>query len=187
MKSFKSAYNTIILDEVSGEEIKKGIDLLKKYDYDINNETSISKFYELLLGKEEAILFIKQIKDSNLDIRNLNEFIDESDNSQLQTTDIDNLMDVYRFFINLMNNKEIKTDEDFLKIFRKEFDKNKENKDITIKMLEYLNIYGEIIQLYNSYHENPEMTIQKVDSILKDSTVKLYKESNLNLYAFNIK
>ena len=32
-----------------------------------------------------------------------------------------------------------------------------------------------------------EMTIQKVDSILKDSTVKLYKESNLNLYAFNIK
>ena len=187
MQSFKSAYNTIILDEVSGEEIKKGIDLLKKYDYDINNETSINKFYELLLGKEEAILFIKQIKDSNLDIRNLNEFIDESDNSQLQTTDIDNLMDVYRFFINLMNNKEIKTDEDFLKIFRKEFDKNKENKDITIKMLEYLNIYGEIIQLYNSYHENPEMTIQKVDSILKDSTVKLYKESNLNLYAFNIK
>ena len=187
INSFKSTYNTIILDEVSGEEIKKGIDLLKKYDYDINNETSIIKFYELLLGKEEAILFIKQIKDSNLDIRNLNEFIDESDNSQLQTTDVDNLMDVYRFFIKLMENKDIKTDENLLIIFREEFDKNKENKDIIIKMQGYLNIYGEIIQLYNSYHENPEMTTQKVDSILKDSIVKLYKEPNLNLFTFNIK
>jgi hypothetical protein len=75
-------------NEVSGKEIKKAIDLLKKYDYDIKKETSLIKFYELLLGKKEAILFIKKIKDQNIEIRNLNEFIDESDNSQLQTTDI---------------------------------------------------------------------------------------------------
>ena len=49
---------------------------MKKYDYDIKNETALIKFYELLLGKEESITFIKKIKDSNLEIRNLNEFID---------------------------------------------------------------------------------------------------------------
>ena len=184
INNFKSTYDTIMSNGVSGEEIKKAIDLLKKYDYDIKYETSLSKFYELLLGKEEAILFIKQIKDSNLDIRNLNEFIDETDNSQLQTTDIDNLMDVYRFFIKLMENKSIKSDEILLKIFRNEFEKNKDNKDIVIKMQGYLNIYGEIIQLYSSYHSNPEMTIQKVISILNDSTVKIYKENNL--FTFNI-
>ena len=186
LNNFKSTYETIMSNGVSGEEIKNAIDLLKKYDYDIKNETSLNKFYELLLGKEEAILFIKQIKDTNLDIRNLNEFIDETDNSQLQTTDIDNLMDVYRFFIKLMDNKQIKNDETLLKLFRKEFEQNKDNKDIVIKMQGYLNIYGEIIQLYNSYHTNPEMTREKVISILKDSTVKIYKDTNLNLFTFNI-
>jgi hypothetical protein len=142
------------------------------------------KFYELLLGNERALLFIKEIKDSNLDIRNLNEFIDENENSQLQTTDVDNLMDVYRFFIKLMNDKSIKTDENLLKIFRLEFEKHKE---IEIKLQGYLNTYGEIIQLYESYHENPEMTIQKIDSILKESSVKYYKDPKLNLFTFSIK
>ena len=183
INQFKETYKTVNLNGVSGEEIKNAIDLLKKYDYDVDHKTTIIKFYELLLGKEESILFIKKIKDSDLDIRNLNEFIDENENSQLQTTDVDNLMDVYKFFINLMNNEEIKTDETLLKIFRKEFDKNK---DIVIKLQGYLNTYGEIIQLYQSYHENPEMTIQKIDSILKESSVKLYKEQQLNLFTFSI-
>ena len=183
MTNFKKTYNTIISSGVSGEEIKKAIDLLKKYKYDIDHETSLIKFYELLLGKEEAIGFIKTIKNSNLDIRNLNEFIDENENSQLQTTDVDNLMDVYKFFTKLMNNNKIKTDENFLKIFREEFDKNN---NIVIKLQGYLNTYGEIIQLYNSYHENPEMTIQKIDSILKESSVKLFKEQNINLFTFKI-
>ena len=118
-----------------------------------------------------------------MDIRNLNEFIDENENSQLQTTDIDNLLDVYRFFTKLLDNNEIKTDENFLKIFREEFDKNK---NILVKLKGYLNTYGEIIQLYNLYHENPEMTIQKIDSILKKSSVIFIKEPNINLYTFKI-
>ena len=183
MNDFKKTYETLISNGVSGEEIKKAIDLLKKYDYDINNETSLIKFYELLLGKEESILFIKKIKDENVEIRNLNEFIDENENSQLQTTDIDNLMDVFTFFNKLMNNDNIKNDENLLKIFREEFDKNK---DFIIKLQGYLNTYGEIIQLFQSYHENPEMTIQKIDALLTDSFVKLYKNEKLNLFTFNI-
>ena len=184
LKNLKEMYESIISDEVKGEEIKKAIDLLKKYDYDIKKETSIIKFYELLLGKEEAILFIKTIKDSNLEIRNLNEFIDESDNSQLQTTDIDNLIDVYTFFKKLMDNQEVKSDEDLLKIFRKEFDTDQ---DIVIKLQGYLNTYGEIIQLFQSYDENPEMTIQKIDKLLKESSVEIYRDKDLDIFIYNIK
>ena len=184
MNNLKTTFDSVNSNEVSGEEIKKAIDLLKKFDYDIKKETSIIKFFELLLGKQEAILFIKKIKDSNLEIRNLNEFIDESDNSQLQTTDIDNLIDVYAFFKKLMNNKEIKTDEEFLQNFRKEFDNDKE---IVIKLQGYLNTYGEIIQLYQFYDENPEMTSQKIENLLKDSEVKIYKDKKTDNFIYNIK
>ena len=66
------------------------------------------KFYEIFLGKEESIEFIKKIKDVNLEIRSLNELIDENENSQLQTTDIDNLLDIYTFFKGLIEDKNIK-------------------------------------------------------------------------------
>ena len=184
MNNLKAIFDSVNSNEVSGEEIKKAIDLLKKYDYDVKKETSLIKFYELLLGKQEAILFIKKIKDSNLEIRNLNEFIDESDNSQLQTTDIDNLIDVYTFFKKLMDNKEIRTDEELLQNFRKEFDNDKE---IVIKLQGYLNTYGEIIQLYQSYDENPEMTTQKIGNLLKDSKVEIYKDKKTDIFIYKIK
>ena len=168
---------------VSGDQIKDSIKLLEKLNYDINQETSLIKFYELFLGKEESLLFIKKIKDANLEIRNLNEFIDENENSQLQTTDIDNLLDVYTFFKTLMENKDIKTDEKFYKTFRNNFEKNK---NIIIKLQGYLSSYGEIIQLFQLYDENPEMTIQKIYNLLKNSIVEIYNENN-DYFTYNIK
>ena len=183
LNDLKSTYDIINTNEVSGEEIKKAIDLLNKYEYDIKKETSLIKFYELLLGKEEAITFIKKIKDSNLEIRNLNEFIDEVDGSQLQTTDIDNLMDVYIFFNKLLGNENIKTDEQLLVNFKKEYDKDK---DIPNKLQGYLNSYGEIIQLFQLYDENPEMTIQKIDNILSQSLVNIFKDKKTDLFIFEV-
>lgn len=54
--------------------------------------------------------------------------------------------------------------KNLLKIFKEHF--SKENQ-IEIKLQNYLNSYGEIIQLFESYGENPEMTIQKIDFLLK--------------------
>ena len=135
----------------------------------------------MLLGKEEAIIFIKTIKDRNLEIRNLNEFIDESETSELQTSDIDTLLNVYSFFDKLIEDKNILTDEQFLKIFKNRFGKEK---NIEINLQKYLNTYGEIIQLYESYVENPEMTIQKIQSLLEESRLSLYKEEKNDLFTF---
>ena len=180
---FKQTYESINSSEVSGEEIKIGLSLLQKYEYDINNETTLTKFYELLLGKEDAIIFIKTIKNSNLEIRNLNEFIDESETSELQTSDIDNLINVFSFINKLMEDKNIKTDEDLLKIFKEYFYKEKQ---IDIQLQNYLSSYGEIIQLFESYGENPEMTIQKIGSLLKESTLYLYKDEKTELFTFKL-
>ena len=183
LENFKQTFEEINSSEVSGDEIKKGINLLKKYDYDIKNETALTKFYELLLGKEDSIIFIKTIKDRNLEIRNLNEFIDESETSELQTSDIDNFINVFNFFGKLMSNNDINSDEKLLKIFREKF--NEENQ-IEIKLQNYLNSYGEIIQLYESYGENPEMAIQKIQSLLNESTVYLYKDEKKDLFTFKL-
>ena len=183
LERFEKAFNTINSNGVSGDEIKEAIDLLKKYDYDIKKETGLTKFYELLLGKEDAIIFIKTIKDRNLEIRNLNEFIDESETSELQTSDIDNLLNVYSFFDRLIVNKSINTDENLLKIFKSQFLKEKH---IEINLQNYLNTYGEIIQLYESYGENPEMTVQKIQSLLENSTLYLFKDEKNDLFTFKL-
>ena len=183
LENFEHVFNTLNSSEVSGDEIKEAIELLKKYDFDIKKETGLTKFYELLLGKEEAITFIKTIKDRNLDIRNLNEFIDESETSELQTSDIDNLLNVYSFFEKLMENKNIKTDENLLNIFKNNFLKEK---NIDINIQNYLNTYGEIVQLYESYGENPEMTKQKIESLLEESTLYLYKDKKDDLFTFKL-
>lgn len=72
-----------------------------------------------LSGKKEAIVFIKTLKNANFEIRNLTEFMDENEQSHLQASDIDNLIDVFSFMNKIIDNKDIKTDEDFIKIFKK--------------------------------------------------------------------
>ena len=177
-------YEEIILDTVTTNQIEKIIEFLfKQLEYNIKDEkTSLMEFYELLIDKGDSIMFIKKIKDTNLDIRNLNEFIDEQENSQLQTSDIDNLLDIYTFFNSLMNNKILKTDLHVLIQFKKEFEREK---NIDLKIKEYLKCYGEIIQFYQMYHENPEIATQKIEKILTNSNANFYKNKN-NLFTFQI-
>ena len=180
LNDFRNKFKSLNSKGVSGEDIKEAINLLNKCNLEIGS--SLNKFYELFLGKNESLLFIKKIKDTNLDIRNLNEFIDENENSQLQTTDIDNFLGIYTFFQKIMDNKNIKTDEDFFKIFKENFESQN---NIIIQLKEYLNCYGEIIQLFQLYDENSEMTIQKVYNILKCSKVEIFKDEN-NYFIYRI-
>jgi hypothetical protein len=180
--NFEDNLQKLSKKEISGQEIQQINDFLKSLNYDINNESSIINFYRMFLGKEEALLFLKRIKESNLEIRNLNEFIDENENSQLQINDIDNLLDVYTFFDIIINDQSIKTDEDFHSKFQKDFI---ENKYLPIKMQGYLSCYGEIIQLYQLYGENSEMTVQKIINLLNESEINIFEEQN-DIFSFEI-
>ena len=184
--NLKNNLETLSKDEVNGEEIKKAIEFLGKYEYDIKKETPITNFMKCLSGKKEAIVFIKTLKNANFEIRNLTEFMDENEQSHLQASDIDNLIDVFSFMNKIIDNKDIKTDEDFIKIFKKEFEDEKNNKDIAIKFHSYLSVFYEIIQLYQQYDENPEMTIEKVDKILKESKIEIKNKKDTDLIVFEI-
>ena len=82
-----------------------------------------------------------------------------------------------------MEIEKIKTDENLLLNFRKLF--NNDN-GIIVTLQGYLNTYGEIIQLYQTYDENPEMTIQKIEKLLTDSIVDIYKDEKSDLFIYKI-
>ena len=67
--------------------------------------------------------------------------------------------------------------------FKKEFEREK---NIELKLKEYLKCYGEIIQFYQLYDENPEITAQKISKILSNSDANFYKKEN-NLFTFKMK
>ena len=176
LKIFNEKLNSI---DVIGEDINNSKSFLLKYGYDIEKESAILDFYELFIDKKQSILFLKIIWEKNLDVRFLNELIEESDSSFLQTSDIDNLFSVSIFFNKLINYNEVKTDENFLILFQKEFENEK---NIAIKLNEYLKSYGEIIQIYKRYSENPEMTTEIISNILKFSKVNIYNDEKINSF-----
>ena len=80
-------------------------------------------------------------------------------------------------------NPKITNDVELIGMFKQSFTKEK---NMMIKLKEYLKCYGEIIQLYKLYDENPEVTTQKINKILKSSSVSFYKDEKTNLYTFKI-
>ena len=170
---------------VSKEEISDTIDILrdKNFEIKIGNEIPLIKFYKFV--KKDAILFLKTLIDSKLEIRNLNEFVIENTASELQTSDIDNLIYLIEFFGKIFNDKLITTDK-LLTIF---FGTNlNDNPDIWGRYESYQKIYGEIRRVYQLYNidEAIMMTIEKIKSINANSIVDIYKENSSNIITFKI-
>jgi hypothetical protein len=174
--TLKSNYDIISKNSVTADEILNSMKFLAKYEYDFSKgKTSLIEFYELILGKEEAITFLKELQDKNMDIKTFNEFIDEQENSQLTTNDVDNLLDTFEFFKKLVENKNIISDIALIENFKKSCEKEK---NIMIKMKEYLKCYGELIELNKILVKNPEATAKKVEKILNSSEVEFYKNAD---------
>ena len=126
-------------------------------------------FYETIFDKEESIYFIKAIKDNNFEIKNLNDFIDNSA-SELHISYIENLIYVYSFYIKLINNNKITTDKELIEIFN---DKYIQNKNIAFHMQNYLESFEDIKNIYNSikdkYKSNEFNKLSKLNNnIIQD-------------------
>ena len=182
INKLKLCYDSIQSNQINEEYIKSTINLLLKYNYDIIKISNLFQFFEIFFGKEDALLFLKNINESNFDIRIFLELIEDED-EDLNSSDINNLIYVYNFFNNLMDNQEIKTDKDLFLFFQNKFFNEK---DIIIKFRVYLNKYKEIIQLYRTYNECPETLIQKIIQILKDSIVNIYKQKTSDKFIYKI-
>ena len=181
IKELKLLYDSLKSNQINEEYIKNTINLLLKSGYDITKESTLIQFFEIFLGKEEALLFLKKINDSNFDIKNLYEL--SGDEEEFNIADIDNLIYVYNFFKNLIDNQGIKTDIDLLLVFQKKF--YHEN-DIIIKIKSYLYTYVEFIQLYQAYYECPDTKIEIINQLLKESIVNIYKQKKYDEFVYKI-
>ena len=150
LEDIKNSYNKLESEGVNKKEITEAIDMLSKKGFDINKETPLIQFLKAI--KKDPIEFLKTLKDSNTDIRNLNEFVVENAESELQTSDIDNLYYIFKFFNKIFNDKEIKTDKLLFEVFTKELNTNKE---MWLRIESYQKIYGKIKRVYDLYTENP--------------------------------
>ena len=175
-------FSLIESNEVKSAQITNANTYLKKFKCDVDKETSIIIFYQMLIDKEESINFIKTIKDINFEIRNLSDFIDDSA-SELQISDIENLIYVYSFYIRIINNKKISTDQELIEIFNDEYIKDK---NIAFHMQNYLKTYGEIINMYNSIENNQGSTIDMIENLLKHSSLELFKDKESNSFIYTI-
>ena len=75
------------------------------------------KFYHTLLSKKESLSFLSKLKDSIIDHKE-NRFFNYS-------KEIKSLIDTYTFFKKIINNSKLKTDEDFINLYKEETEKNK--------------------------------------------------------------
>ena len=173
--------SSISSDNVNGEEISECLKDLKLLGYDINCESSFMKFIKSF--NEEAIIFFKEIKESKIDIRYLDEFIAETNNIEVQSFDIENLLYTYNFFNKIIYDDKIKTDENFLTIFSQKFNNDK---SIFSCLDNYQSKYGEIKRIHKLYENNPVLTIQDAGYILKKSKVNFKKETSSKLMTFEI-
>ena len=107
-------YNSLITNGFNEANINEFINLLKENEYYINNENILIKLYRALLEEKESLSFLKNIKDSFL---NKNLF--------LNSIEINNIIHLFIFFKNLLINKSIQTDKDFIKVYNNEIAKNK--------------------------------------------------------------
>ena len=181
INELKLTYDSLQSNEINEEYIKNTINLLLQNNYDITKESYLIQFFEIFFHKDESLLFLKKINDTNFDIRNFYELIE--DKNYLKTSYISNLIYVYKFVNNLMDNQEIKTDKDLLLIFQKKF---YNEKDIMEKFKLYLYVYRALIELYQAYNECTDPNIQIINQLLKESIVNIYKEKKLDKFIYKI-
>ena len=83
-----------------------------------------------------------------------------------------------------MENQEIKTDEKLFFIFRNHFD---DNKDIIRKFYGCLYTYPKMISLFHDYYETVDITIQRIDGILKESIIVIHEDKEVDKFIYYIR
>ena len=158
----RTIYNFIINNNINEEVVIKCIESLKSNEYYFNNENILIKFYMVLLGNKESLSFLEKIKDS---------IINKKRDMFLNSKEINGLLEIYSFFKNILNKKEINSDKDFFKIYNDEISKN--NNIITILAelkAKFINFIKKDLKEENNLINNP----QKINETETDENINSF-------------
>ena len=127
----KKIYYLIISKQIKEAEVKKMIIFLKENEHYTNNEHFLFKWVKSLLGKKESLIFIKEIVDLIVNRNNISSYNEQ---------EIDELINIYTFFIKIISDQNIINDTSFYNECRNEL-KNNENfaKNINKFINKYIN------------------------------------------------
>ena len=171
------------------KSIKNNIEFLKKlkgfelditfFDENENNSIFVEFLNVLSENNKEAIEF--GMGKTNNELGALFEFAGESENSSIQIRNIIDLMEVCNFFekIKKLN---INNDIQLINEFKKAFISKS---SLANSFINYLNNFKEIKNLYNEHIEKPENSKNKIEQILKYSTLDIFFDNELR--SFQIK
>ena len=153
--------------EITFDKIEECINFLRGYNIDIKQMKDLFvNFILMLYGNREAIKFCEGKNDD--EIKHLNEFIGDNDNSQIETNDIEDFVACSNFINSIISNKTLETDQIFDESLKK---KLIEDKSIGIRFKNYFQNYGAIKEIYEDYTNKPEISKKKIENILNNSNI----------------
>ena len=172
--SVKTIYHAIISKKLNEKYFVRFINLLKQNENYINNGDMLIKFYKILLEKRKSLAFLQNIENS---LRN------KSGNELFNSNEMNNLLNIFIFFKKLLENKEIKSDKDFYKIYNEEIEKNNNIKN---SLSELNNKFTQFISKKEGLKENQ---ISDIDNSNKEKLLLIQFSYNCNLISIqgNIK
>ena len=157
------------------QELTNVVNYLEEIDIDIMGETPHMIVLEQLTNKDGLIEFL--IDKDTEGLRNLAEFVGESDNSSLKASDIQDFIRCVEFMNELKKFDELK-DEDFFKAFIK-LVRDDKYKNIVAYILKVNQNYFEIRDLYTKNIDKSEFTKKKVNDLLEYSIFHIKNENNI--------
>ena len=157
-------------EDIAFNKIEECITFLKEYNIEIKQMHELFvNFIIMLHGNKDAIKFCEGKNDD--EIKHLNEFVGDNDNSQIETNDIEDFVACSNFVNTIINNKTLINDKLFDKFLK---EKLGEDKSIGIKFKNYFQNYGAIKEIYEDYTNKPEISKKKIENILNDSNITIF-------------
>ena len=143
-----------------------------RFNINFINQEKKMKFFNLFIAINQYPKSIEFLKDKKLDqVRNLNEFLLESDDTPLNDTDINDFIYIVSFFEDIITKKQkYHTFFNFVqKVNQEILEDNKHEKSI----INYIEKYNQIKTLFSKYLNHTEGCIKKIKNILNESNFTL--------------
>ena len=164
--------------DISDEIIHNIISTIeKKFNVNFENQEKKMQFFNLFIAINQYPKSIDFLKDKKIEqVRNLNEFLLESDDSPLNDADINDFIYVVNFFEGIIVDKD--TYHIFFHFVKKITEEIFENNKYGKSLFNYIEKYNLIQTLFTKYLNHTEGCIKKIRNILNhsDFTILLNKE-----------
>ena len=163
IKYLKDIFDLIKSNNISEKNCNKIISSLKFNEYHMKKQNYSIKIFRALLGNNESLITLQEIKDSII-------------NNQENSNDIYNIINFYDLIQKILGDKNISTDDDFFKLIDTEKSKDENLENILNEIQEK---FSDIFKDKNNINNN---TIYQEENDRKEIQSNIKKNDNIIKY-----